>query len=119
MKTDGTLVPELGRFCVLFHQLVVELQRGREIATQDVNLGHGLEVEPAVLASVERELVLPQRIVIVALLPQRQSQVVVSQKRAGDGNRGSGAAGPLGRMRADRSSSVARTIRCPHDGCRT
>ena len=82
------LVPQLGRVGELAHQGVVELERRGQLAAQQVHLGHGLQGQPPVLARVQRQPVLAQRLLVQALLPEGQAQVVVRQRAALDDLRG-------------------------------
>ena len=84
MEAHAALVPELGRIGYVAEQPVVQLERRAELAAEQVHLGHRLESEPAILAGVEREPVLAQRFVVVALLPEREPEVEVGEGRALD-----------------------------------
>ena len=57
---------------------------GGQLAAQQVDLGHRLEGHPAVFAAVQRQPVLGERLLVQALLPEGQSQVVVGQRPAFD-----------------------------------
>jgi hypothetical protein len=90
VEADPALIPELGRVAVVAHQAVVQLQGRSQLPAEQVNLGHGLQVEPSVLSRLERQPVLPQRLVVIALLPEREAEIEVGEERALDGLRGRG-----------------------------
>ncbi len=48
-----------------------------------MHLGHGLANEILVLVTVERELILLERLGVVALLPEGESEVVVREMTVG------------------------------------
>src|SRR2546426_5705438 len=62
----------------LAQQRVVQLER-RQVALQEVELRHRLERQPPVLAALQRQPVFLQRLVVVALLAERESEVVVGE----------------------------------------
>ena len=69
-------------------QRLVQLERVAEVALQEVNLRHRLADEAAVLAALDREAVFTQRLRVVALLPEREAEIVMREL---------GALGDLGR----------------------
>ncbi len=96
VEAHPALVPELGRIGEVAHQPFVQLERRTQLPPQQVHLRHRLEVEPAILAGLEREPVLPQRLVVIPLLPERQAEVEVSEgasRRRAGGQAGRGPAG--------------------------
>jgi hypothetical protein len=70
-----------------------------------VKLGHSLEIEPAILSCIQGELVFPERIVVIALLPQSQAEIVVREESAGNRLRSSGTAGLRGSSTGGRRGS--------------
>jgi len=78
-----------------------------------MHLGHRLEIQPAVLARLEGEVVLAQGLLVVPLLPEREPEVEVRECRAGDGLRADGApgdgAGLLGGRRGGGCSTTRST----------
>src|SRR5438094_258 len=68
---------ELGRSAV-------RLERGGEVAAEEMHLRHRLKVEPAVLARVEAEPVFPQRFGVVAALTEREAETVMRERAAFD-----------------------------------
>ena len=66
VQADSPLVPDLRGIGMFLDERVVELERAGQVPPQEVDLGHGLQREPAVLAVVEREPVLLQRLRVVA-----------------------------------------------------
>src|ERR1051325_3371057 len=79
VQHDSTLVPQLGRVGHLAQQRVVQLERRGEVVLQQVHLRHRLQRQPPVLAPLQRQAILPQRLVVVALLPEGEPEVVVRQ----------------------------------------
>ena len=65
---------------ILPHQPLVELERGAQIAPEQVHLGHRLEVEPAVLPGLERQAIFAQRLVVIALLPEGEPEIEVRER---------------------------------------
>jgi hypothetical protein len=61
-----------------------------------MDLGHGLEAEPPILPGVDGQPVLPQCLLVIPLLPERQTEIVVGERRALDRLRSGGAAGLRG-----------------------
>ncbi len=80
LQTDPALIPQLGRLGVLGDQRRVQLERSRDITPQQMHFGHGLAHQAGIFAGVERQLVLPQRLDVVALLPEREPQIVVGER---------------------------------------
>ena len=82
METHPPLVPQLGRVGVLGHERVVEAQGRADIPTQQMDLRHGLQVEAAILAFIEALLILAERVVVIALLPERDAEIVMGERSA-------------------------------------
>ena len=79
---DTALVPQLRAVRRLEDQVVVERDRALGILAQQVHLGHRLQHERPILAAFERKLVLALRLGVVALLPEREPEVVVREFHA-------------------------------------
>src|SRR5690242_13487750 len=82
MQADPALIPELGGAGIILDQEVVELEGCVQISSEQVDFGHGLEIQPPILPGIEPELILSERLFVVALLPKSKTEVVVSQQRA-------------------------------------
>ena len=80
VQADAALVPQLRHPRVLPQQLVVELERRRMVPPQQVHLRHRLQHERAVLARLQRHAVFAQRLGEVALLPEREPELVVRER---------------------------------------
>ena len=63
-------------------QRLVQLERVTDVALEEVNFGHRLADEAGVLAPFDREAVFAQRLRVVALLPEREAEIVVGQLTA-------------------------------------
>ncbi len=108
VQRDPALVPQLGRVRELLQQTVVQLHGGRRVLAQQVHLGHGLQDQRAILAAVERQAILAQRLGQVALLPEGKPEVVVGERpvfdhfhRVGEAPRLARLAHPLVRARVE------------------
>ncbi len=91
VQHHAALVPQLRGIGGLAEQCLVQLERGAEVALQEMHLRHRLQREAAVLTPLEREAVLAQRLGIVALLTECEPEVVVRQRVALDHLRHGGA----------------------------
>ena len=99
MQHDAALVPELGRVGDLMDQRLVQLERIGEVALEEMHFRHRLAHQPAILAALDREAVLAQRLGVVALLPEREAEVVMRELAALDDlGRGMLAQAVLGRL---------------------
>jgi hypothetical protein len=47
-----------------------------------MDLRHGLQVEAAILAFIEALLILAERVVVIALLPERDAEIVMGERSA-------------------------------------
>ncbi len=65
---------------MISQQHVVRRHGARDVAPQQVHFGDRLLDEAALFAACERELVLAQRLGVVALLPEGEAQVEVRQR---------------------------------------
>ena len=111
MQHDAALVPELGRIGDLVDQRFVDLERIGEVALEEMDFGHRLAHQLPILAAFDREPILPQRLRVVALLPEREPEIVVRQlARLRDLGRGLVAQPLLGRFTL-RAIAFQRKIR--------
>ena len=82
MQDDAALVPQLGRVRDVVDERLVQLERVREVTLEEVDLRHRLAHQLAILAALDREPILAQCLRVVALLAEREPQVVVRQLAA-------------------------------------
>ena len=82
VQADAPLVPQLGIAGLPLEQPVVELDRRAEVLPQQVGLGHRLERGGLVLAGLERQPALPQRLGEIASLAKRHREAQVRLERA-------------------------------------
>ena len=85
VQRHAALVPQLRAVGMLLHQLLVQARGGRAVLAQQVHLGHRLRDETTVFAVLQRELVFLERLGVVALLPEGQTEVEMGQGAAGNG----------------------------------
>ncbi len=79
MQRHTELAPDLGARVLGLQHALVELDRLRRLAHEQVHLGHRLEHERAVFTALQRELVLAKRFGVVALLPEGEAEVEVRE----------------------------------------
>ncbi len=84
VQRHAPFIPQLRTVGLRGHRLVVETGGGGTILPQQVHFGHGLRDQAAVLAVLQRELVLLERLRVVALLPEGQAQVEMREGAAGN-----------------------------------
>ena len=84
MQADAALVPQLRRIGILADQSIVKPERGGKIALEQVNFRQRLEAQSVVLARLECQPVLGDRLLQIPFLPERQSEVVVRERTALD-----------------------------------
>ena len=82
MQHDTPLVPELRRIGDFVDERLVELERVREVALEEVHLRHRLAHQPPILAALDREAIFAERFGVIALLPEREPEVVMRQLAA-------------------------------------
>ena len=99
MQHDAPLVPELRRISSLVDEGLVKLERVGEVALEEVHLRHRLPHQPPILAALDREAIFAQGLRVVALLPEREPEIVVRELAAlGDFRLGLRAQPVLGRL---------------------
>ena len=99
VQHHAALVPELGRVRNLVKERLVQLERIGEVALEEVHLGHRLAHEAPIFPTLDRQAILAQRLRVVALLPEREPEVVVRELAAlGDFRRRLLAQALLGRL---------------------
>jgi hypothetical protein len=87
VERDTALVPELGAVGLLGDQLLVQPRGGLSVLTQQVDFGHRLRHQATILAALQGEGVFLERLVVVALLPEGQTQVEMGQGATGNRRR--------------------------------
>ena len=60
-------------------QRFVDLERIGEVALEEMDFGHRLAHQVTIFAAFDREPILPQRLRVVAFLPEREPEIVVCQ----------------------------------------
>ena len=93
----------------------VQLQRRTQLPPQQIDLRHRLEIEPAILAGLQREAVLPERLLVIPLLSERQAEVEMGEGGTGANLAGSGAAGCGAASLRRRSWRPSGRPACPPD----
>ena len=79
VQSDAALVPQLRARRLSKKQIVVERQRILRVTHEQVDLGHRLEHEIALFSALERDAVLAQRLGVVALAAECESEVVAGE----------------------------------------
>jgi len=81
VQCDPALVPELGALGQTRDERVVQRQRRRRVARDEMNLRDSLFHEVAVFTTMQRELILAEGLVVIALFSEREAKVVVRERR--------------------------------------